>query len=175
MQNGKRLTNDQQEAAERLANSYINAGQAASKLTQNQESLNKSLDKQIRKFTKIPFQDLLTQYTTTIQGGMDALGMERRKDAQGNLLDPSRLKQSRNENDDRMGMIGQYDTTQRSRNKRLAKLKSDMVTSTGSKYYRKHMGSGAGGQVIDFAAERDADGNVTKLKERAAVQKELNA
>ena len=175
MQNGKRLTNDQQEAAERLANSYINAGQAASKLTQNQESLNKSLDKQIRKFTKIPFQDLLTQYTTTIQGGMDALGMERRKDAQGNLLDPSRLKQSRNENDDRMGMLGQYDTTQRSRNKRLAKLKSDMVTSTGSKYYRKHMGSGAGGQVIDFAAERDADGNVTKLKERAAVQKELNA
>jgi len=176
MQNGNRLTDDQREAAERLANSYINAGQAAAKLTQNQESLNKSLDKQIRKFTKIPFQDLLTQYTTTTQGGMDALGMERRKDAQGNLLDPSKLQRSVNEDGSFKGMIGQTKLANDKRNERIAELRADMVTSTGIGYNAgAFKGSANKGTFVDFAAERDADGNVTKLKERAAVEAEINA
>ena len=57
-----------------LAAGYLNASTAASQFQANQETLNKTLDKTVSKFKKMPYQDLRTAFSTSISGIESELG-----------------------------------------------------------------------------------------------------
>jgi len=170
MQNGQRLTTEQTQAAERLTNTYINAGQAAAKLTQNQEALNKSLDKQIRKFTKVPFQDLLQAYDSTISGGLDALGMSEEYQtgakARNNIAGVGSYQS--NPDGTLKGMAGQFNKDKDKRKQLRIDTNASMETALGIGSKGKKDLSG-----YDMAAGYNADGTVKALKDRLQVQKDL--
>jgi hypothetical protein len=75
MAEGNILSEAMQLNLERITSGMINAGMAAKSFAQNQESLNKSLDKTIRKFAKVPYQDLEKNLSASIQGIKDELGI----------------------------------------------------------------------------------------------------
>ena len=49
-----------------MANAIINASEASKRFSQNQQTVNKMLDKQIRKFTELPYQDLIQAYAASM-------------------------------------------------------------------------------------------------------------
>ena len=76
LQAGIPLTQSQISGFVALANAYSNAAGASKRFSQNQETLNKSLDKQIRKFKQLPFQDLRTAFTASITDLQTELGLD---------------------------------------------------------------------------------------------------
>ena len=76
LQAGIPLTQSQIAGFITLANAYSNAAGASKRFSQNQETLNKSLDKQIRKFKQLPFQDLRTAFTASITDLETELGLD---------------------------------------------------------------------------------------------------
>ena len=74
MAKGTIISQDQIVKFQNLAAGYIGAGQAAKMFTANQEALNKALDKEIKKFTKLPFQELLTASNAFTGGIREQLG-----------------------------------------------------------------------------------------------------
>ena len=96
LQEGIPLTQAQINGFTQLANSYQNAAGASKRFAQNQETLNKALDKQIRKFKQLPFQDLKQAFSASIQDLQADLGIL--FDKEGNEI-----------GNNQFGMIGQLE------------------------------------------------------------------
>ena len=75
MEKGEKISVKMQAELQRVSGGMINAGMATKQFTQNQESLNKSLDKTIRKFRQVPYQDLEKNLSASLTGIRDALGL----------------------------------------------------------------------------------------------------
>ncbi|HAW05315.1 MAG TPA: hypothetical protein DCW83_11550 [Saprospirales bacterium] len=75
MENGERIGSKMAEGLMRIQGGMINAGMAAKQFAQNQESLNKALDSTIRKFSKVPYQELEKALSASIEGLESQLGV----------------------------------------------------------------------------------------------------
>ena len=94
-----------------LANGYQNAAAASKRFSQNQETLNKTLDKQIRKFKQLPFQDLKTAFSASISDLEAELGLG--------------VDEKGNQTIDRFGLKGQLAEQRKIRGAQIAKLRLD--------------------------------------------------
>ena len=174
IKDGNKVSMTQAENIMQVTNAYINAGQAAKNLTQNQQALNKTLDKQIRKFTKVPFQDLLQQYTTTIQGGLDAYGIQRIQEGAKagvdfnpddvTMIGGQMFKNTRGPRGQSVGFRREMFTGNRQRQKERERLQAEFAGQTTVQDY----GSITSMKGFDFT---NADGTVKSIKE---VEKALN-
>ena len=124
LQEGIPLTQAQINGFTQLANSYQNAAGASKRFAQNQETLNKALDKQIRKFKQLPFQDLKQAFSASIQDLQADLGIL--FDEEGNEI-----------GNNQFGMIGQLEadrgrrTAQQDALRRKSKGTVDSVAKKG--------------------------------------------
>ena len=129
MKAGNAITDDQAVAFQNLAAGYINASQAAKQFSQNQQALNKALDKQINKFTKLPFQDLMMASSGFTQGLKSELGVVS-DTYEGATVSRDGI------NYDKFGMIGQAQQRIKDREKRAQEIKDGKGLPAG--FRRKH-------------------------------------
>ena len=66
MEGGVEIGEKQAAGFKSLANDIINASEASKRFAQNQGTVNKALDKQIRKFKDVPFKDIVDAYSASI-------------------------------------------------------------------------------------------------------------
>ena len=71
------ITEDYMKKIKAMEGAYQNTATASKRFQQNQESLNKALDKQIGKFTKAPFADLVTAFTASTGDLRREMGMQK--------------------------------------------------------------------------------------------------
>ena len=74
MEEGNEISEEAISKYTTLASGYLNASTAAAQFQANQETLNKTLDKTVSKFKKMPYQDLKTAFSTSISGIESELG-----------------------------------------------------------------------------------------------------
>lgn len=120
LQAGIPLTQSQISGFITLANAYSNAAGASKRFSQNQETLNKALDKQIRKFKQLPFQDLRTAFTASITDLQTELGLtfNEKGERTGN---------------DQFGLIGQLEGDRTRRQLQQADLRAQSRTTVDNK------------------------------------------
>ena len=128
MKDGTYISQAQAVQFQNLAAAYINASQASKQFSQSQQALNKSLDKQVRKFQQLPFQDLLTASKGFTGGLKDTLGITGEKgfdpDAVNLDADGKRIKSRSGYGGtfDKFGFMGQAQVRQTARDKRMEEL-----------------------------------------------------
>tara|TARA_B100000073_G_scaffold77833_1_gene58898 strand:- start:309 stop:4319 length:4011 start_codon:yes stop_codon:yes gene_type:complete len=102
MEEGRVITDDEAASFKSMTTQIINASEASKRFAQNQQTVNKALDKQIRKFKDVPYKDIVDAYSASIndinlmlqQMELDAparaqRGMERRLDLEARAFDYS--------------------------------------------------------------------------------------
>ena len=67
MTEGIEVTDTQAASFKGLATDIINASEASKRFNMNQETVNKALDKQIRKFAQLPYQDILDALNSSLE------------------------------------------------------------------------------------------------------------
>ncbi len=184
MEKGDRITEAMEGTLTRVTGGMINAGMATKQFTQNQESLNKSLDKTIRKFKQVPYQDLEKNLTASITGIRDALGLVQKKKgldgvesyggvAEGDMTEMSPMLQqmfgddaSRIRISKEFGMFAETEIRKQERRQK----RGDIDKKLG----RRTWGSGSAKTnkfAVDFW-DRDDDGNITGVKTQAQLEAE---
>ena len=66
MEEGRVITDKEAASFKSMTTQIINASEASKRFAQNQETVNKALDKQIRKFKNIPYKDIVDAYSASI-------------------------------------------------------------------------------------------------------------
>ena len=129
MKDGTYISGAQAVQFQNLAAAYINASQASKQFSQSQQALNKALDKQVRKFQQLPFQDLLTASKGFTGGLKDTLGITGDFNPAGignaGPNGPRKPQESRSGYKgayDKFGFMGQAELRETSRNKRMEEL-----------------------------------------------------
>ena len=149
MSKGNAITNEQAVAFENLASGYINASQAAKNFSQSQQALNKELDKQVRKFMKLPFQDLMTASTGYTAGLKSELG----------IIDPATFKGDTVTRDgvqyDKFGLVGQAQEREKARLKRLKEIEEGKGLPTGTRRKSYRYEEGGSGGVLGYTKGAD--------------------
>ena len=123
MKDGTYISQAQAVQFQNLAAAYINASQASKQFSQSQQALNKALDKQVRKFQQLPFQDLLTASKGFTGGLKDTLGITGDFNPAGIGNDTGKESRSGYKGAyDKFGFMGQAELRETSRNERMAEL-----------------------------------------------------
>tara|TARA_B100001564_G_scaffold242664_1_gene205584 strand:- start:11623 stop:15630 length:4008 start_codon:yes stop_codon:yes gene_type:complete len=67
MEEGRYITEEEAASFKSMTTEIINASEASKRFAQNQETVNKALDKQIRKFKDVPYKDIVDAYSASIR------------------------------------------------------------------------------------------------------------